>query len=135
MGTSYNSSPLFVHFMHLNLPYFIISTIVKAISQSSYLLWELVEVIFWKGCYSFQPILGLYIIQLIISLLIYFHPIQMTLTSQVPLQLYHLHMNISRPNSMLQVFYPTLKMHSMVTFQPITKLQHPNSIYHPIRKN
>jgi hypothetical protein len=44
--TSYNSSPLFVHFMHLSLFYFIIIVIMKVMSQSSHLPWGLIKVIF-----------------------------------------------------------------------------------------
>jgi hypothetical protein len=40
-GTSYNSSPLFMHFMHLSLLYYTIVVIMKVMSQSSHLPWEL----------------------------------------------------------------------------------------------
>jgi hypothetical protein len=32
VGTSYNSSPLFVHFMHMSLLYFIVIVIVKVVT-------------------------------------------------------------------------------------------------------
>jgi hypothetical protein len=35
-----------------------------------------------------------------LSLFVYFHPLQMTLTLEVSIRLYHLHMNVSRLNSM-----------------------------------
>jgi hypothetical protein len=38
-----------MHSMHLNLLYFSMIIIVKVMSQSSYLLWELVNVILWGG--------------------------------------------------------------------------------------
>jgi len=43
VGTSYNSSFLFVHFMHLSLLCFIIIIIVKVMSQSSHLPWGFVK--------------------------------------------------------------------------------------------
>jgi hypothetical protein len=48
VGTSYNSSILFMHFIiHLSVPYFIIFVIMKAArSWSSHLPWEPVKVIF-----------------------------------------------------------------------------------------
>jgi hypothetical protein len=49
VGTSYNSSPLFVHFMHLNLLCFTIIIIVKVMSQSSHLPWGFVTMIIGGG--------------------------------------------------------------------------------------
>ncbi len=49
VGTSYNLFPLFVHYMHLNLPFFIVIIIVKKMSQSSLLPWELIKLIIYKG--------------------------------------------------------------------------------------
>ncbi len=43
--------PLFMHSMHLNLPYFIVIIIVMTTSWSSYLLWELINVILWEPHY------------------------------------------------------------------------------------
>jgi hypothetical protein len=50
-GTSYNLSLSFVHFMHLNLTYFIVIVIVKVKSWSSHLSWEPVKMIPWEGHY------------------------------------------------------------------------------------
>ncbi len=90
METSYISSPLFVHSMHLNILCFIIIIIVKVTSQSSHLPWEPIKVNPWEKHYLLQPILRLYILQLIVFFLIYSHPLQMTFISQVPFQLYAL---------------------------------------------
>jgi hypothetical protein len=59
-----------MHFTHLNLLHFIAIIIVKAMSQSSPLPWEPTKVNPWEGHYSHYPILGLYILQPIISLLV-----------------------------------------------------------------
>ncbi len=49
VGTSYNLSPLFVHYMHLSLPFFIVIIIMKKMSQSSIFPWEPFKVILYKG--------------------------------------------------------------------------------------
>ncbi len=128
VGTSYNSSLLFVHSMHSNLLCFTIIVIVKVMSQSSHLPWGFVKVILWGGHYSLQSILGLYILQLIISPFVYFHPLQTTFTSQVPLQLYHLPMNTFRPDFMQQVFPSNLK-NSLHGHHPLA--YHQTSTPHP----
>jgi hypothetical protein len=42
---------LFVHSMHLNLLCFIVIVTMMAMSQSSHLPWEFVNVILWEGHY------------------------------------------------------------------------------------
>jgi hypothetical protein len=49
MEISYKSSPLLLHSMHLDHLCFTIIVIVKMMSQSSHLPWELVKVILWRG--------------------------------------------------------------------------------------
>ncbi len=96
--------PLFVHFMHLSFPCFIVIIIVKPKSWSSNLPWELMKVSPWERYYLFQLILELYVLQLAIFHLLYFHVLQMTCTSQAPPQLYHLHISTSKLNFVGQVF-------------------------------
>jgi hypothetical protein len=51
--TSYKSSLLYVHSMHLNLCCFTVIIIVKAMLESSHMPYGLIKVIPWEGHYSF----------------------------------------------------------------------------------
>jgi hypothetical protein len=53
MGTSYNSSLLFMHFINLTILCFIVIIIVTMMSQSSHLPWGFIKVILQGGHYSF----------------------------------------------------------------------------------
>jgi hypothetical protein len=129
MGISYNSSPLFVHVIYLNLSYFTIIIIMIAMSQRSHLQWEPIKVMFWEGHYSPYLILKHYVLQLTFSLFIYFH-----LNDTHIIGPFSLYMNTFKLNFMWWVFIFNIKNATCLPFGMPFNFDTPSQFNTPLER-